>query len=76
MRSSCPIPFAQVFGNWKKSIKNKGKYVYPIYFACSKTIYSPMCFSLEFLNDNKRYLVEGIYSNVEFSNKGSRFCYA
>ena len=76
MLSCCPIPFAKVFGNWKSSIKNKGKPIYPIYFACSKTIYSPMCFSLEFLNNNKKYLIEGIYHNIEFKSKAVRFCYA
>lgn len=74
MLSCCPIPFKDVFGNWEKSIKYKGKYVYPIYFKCHG--YSPMCFSLDFLKERKRFLVEEIYNNVEFNHKAVRFCYA
>lgn len=67
MRSCCPIPFAK--------IKYEGKYLYPVHFKCSG--YSPTYFSsLEFLNNNKKYLIEGIYHNVEFKNKAVRFCYA
>ena len=75
MRSMCPIPFKSITGNWERSIKNKGKPIYPIFIEC-KGFYSSMCFDLKFLNKNKKYLVNEIYENVEFRDKGSRFCYA
>ena len=76
MRSLCPIPFESITGNWKRSIKYKGKPIYPIFIECKGIEYSSMCFDLKFLNEHKRYLVNRIYYNVEFRDKGSRFCYA
>ena len=77
MRSLCPIPFESITGNWNKSIKNKkGKSIYPIFIECKGFEYSSMCFDLEFLNEHKRYFVDRIYENIEFRDKGSRFCYA
>ena len=64
MRSCCPIPF---------------KYVYIDKYTQFPIVYkghSPAYFSLDYLQERKRYLVEGIYSNIKFWNKGSRFCYA
>ena len=74
MRSMCPIPFESITGNWKRSIKHKGKSIYPIFIECKG--FSSMCFDLKFLNENKRYFVDRIYKNIEFRDKGSRFCYA
>ena len=66
MRSICPIPFKHVYID---------KYTqYPIVYLIKG--HSPAYFSLDYLQERKKYLIEEIYSNIEFWNKAVRFCYA